>query len=116
MPKKLKASDRLKQYNEAFLKRVNALLDGADMEYCMECNSPLCQCGEPNLDGTPSTDCLVCKVRAQRDELRKQARCVSQVVNDFHADSVKYPQLQLSNYHQRQLASIMKAVEKLMKL
>ena len=116
MPKKLTAGDRLRQYNKEFLKKVNALLDGVDVEYCMECNSPLCDCGEPNVDGTPSTDCLVCKVRAQRDELRAQARCVHQVVNDFHAGSVKYPQLKLSDYHQRQLASIMKAVAKLMKL
>lgn len=38
-----------------------------DMEYCKTCNTPLCQCGELNCDGEPTMDCLVCKLRTERD-------------------------------------------------
>ena len=116
MPKKLTAGDRLRQYNEEFLKRVNALLDGVDVEYCMECNSPLCDCGEPHLDGTPSTDCQVCLLRQALGDIRKQMLVVNAAVGDFYGDSVKYPQLELPEYQQKQLKRIQAAMAKLMTL
>ena len=33
---------------------------------CETCNNELSQCGPPNVDGEPTEDCLVCKLREER--------------------------------------------------
>ncbi len=53
------------------LEQVIAHTNG--LNYCNDCNSPLSACGEPNPDGTPSEDCLVCIIRSQRDQWHEVA-------------------------------------------
>jgi transcription elongation factor Elf1 len=114
MPKKLTAGERLKQYNKEFLKRVATLV--TDFEYCDECNHPLSACGEQHNDGTPSIDCQVCKLRSLLADVRQQAIVVNEAVAEFYGDSVKYPQLKLDDYQQKQLQRIQAATRKLVKL
>lgn len=49
------------------------------VEHCEDCNFPLSACGEPNVDGTPTMDCQVCKLedllateRAAREAVERQ--------------------------------------------
>ena len=49
-------------------------------EWCDECGSPLCRCGPQGTDGIPTTDCLVCKLRAELAQLRAERQQAEDIV------------------------------------
>lgn len=70
------------------------------MEYCEDCNFPLSACGEQNIDGTPSMDCQVCKLRdllaaerAAREAADRRIAFLEEAIASSHKERIgwRYP-------------------------
>lgn len=54
------------------LSTTPATEENETIERCGECGTEFSLCGEQGVDGIPTLDCLVCKVRSERDQARAE--------------------------------------------
>ena len=85
------ADEREKLEFDAALAKVKELAAEWN-ERCEVCNSELSQCGAQGIDGEPSLDCLVCKLREQLAAERKHSKFCSKMANERLEETVRLRQ------------------------
>ncbi len=66
--------ESIESINKSLARAVERLQQQLRGERCEICNSELSQCGVQGVDGEPSLDCLVCKLRRQLDAEREKVQ------------------------------------------